>query len=262
MAAMEALIFDVDGTLADTERDGHRVAFNQAFSDAGLDWNWDVDLYGKLLEISGGKERISRYMVDKGDQYLQHADATLISDLHAAKNLIYSELLRQGRISLRPGVRRLLEDARNAGFRLAIATTTSRVNVIELLRQTLHPEAPSWFEVIATADEVPEKKPSPAVYDYVIDEMRLKRENCLAFEDSENGLMAAQQAGIETIVTVNDYTHDGNYENALLVLNNLGEPGNPFEIIGGKAAGFVRNRYTYVNVELLRDLHNIGHSHE
>jgi len=261
MTALEALIFDVDGTLADTERDGHRVAFNQAFSDAGLDWNWDTVLYGKLLKISGGKERMSRYMADKGDQHLLNTNPTLISDLHGAKNLLYSEMLQHGRISLRPGVRRLLSDARDAGLRLAIATTTSRVNVIELLQQTLHPEALSWFEVIATADEIPDKKPSPAVYEYVIDKMQLKKENCLAFEDSENGLMSTHMAGIETIVTVNDYTGNGNYAPALLVLSDLGEPGKPFEIMGGKAAGFIRNRYTYVNVELLRNLQRIGQSH-
>jgi HAD superfamily hydrolase (TIGR01509 family) len=262
MAALEALIFDVDGTLADTERDGHRVAFNQAFADAGLDWNWDIDLYGKLLKISGGKERMSSYMVDRGDQHLQDSNHTLISDLHGVKNLLYSDMLQHGRISLRPGVKRLLADARNAGLRLAVATTTSRVNVIELLQHTVHPEALSWFEVIATADEVPDKKPSPAVYEYVIDRMQLKKENCLAFEDSENGLMATQQAEIETIVTVNDYTRNGDFSQALLVLSDLGEPEHPFEIVGGRAAEFIRNRFTYVNVELLRDLQRIGQSHK
>jgi len=262
MAILEALIFDVDGTLADTERDGHRVAFNQAFTNAGLDWEWGVDLYGKLLKVSGGKERMSRYMVDKGDQHLQDGNATLIPELHTAKNLIYSEMLQHGRISLRRGIRRLLSSARDAGLRLAIATTTSRVNVIELLRHTVHPEGLSWFEVIATADEVPDKKPSPAVYEYVLDEMKLKRESCLAFEDSENGLMASQQAGIETIVTVNDYTRNGNFSQALLVLSDLGGPGQPFEVMGGRAAGSIGARYSYVSVELLRDLQRIGQSHE
>lgn len=257
MSELEALIFDVDGTLADTERDGHRVAFNQAFADAGLDWNWDVGQYGELLRISGGKERMYRYLAELDLEHrLDDAD-TLISGLHAAKNRLYSEMLQQGKISLRPGVRRLLLSARNEGLRLAIATTTSRVNVTALLEHAIHPQAPSWFEIIATADEVPDKKPSPAVFEYVIEAMRLDAGNCLAFEDSENGLMASQQAGIRTIITVNDYTHNGDYSQALLVLSDLGEPGQPFEILGGRAAGLISEHYSHVTADLLRELHRI-----
>jgi HAD superfamily hydrolase (TIGR01509 family) len=256
------LIFDVDGTLADTERDGHRVAFNQAFADAGLDWHWDVELYGDLLRISGGKERMHRYLAERDHNYDRKNADSLIVNLHRAKNQLYSEMLQQGLISLRPGVNRLLSEALDSDLRLAIATTTSRVNVIKLLEKTLHPEAPSWFEIIATADEIPDKKPSPAVYDYVLEQMGLDASQSLAFEDSENGLTAAQQAAIPTIITVNDYTRNGDYSMALLVLSDLGEPEHPFEILGGKAAGTIPGRNGYVTVDLLRELHRLGQPYE
>ncbi len=259
---LKALIFDVDGTLADTERDGHRVAFNQAFADAGLDWHWGVDLYGDLLRISGGKERMHRYLAERDHNYERdHADS-LIVNLHGAKNQLYSEMLQQGMISLRPGIKRLLTEALDSDLRLAIATTTSRVNVIALLENTLHPEAPSWFEVIATADEVPDKKPSPAVYDYVLEQMDLEGSQTLAFEDSENGLSATHQAAIPTVVTVNDYTRNGDYSEALLVLSDLGEPDCPFEILGGRAAGSFSVRNGYVTVDLLSKLHRLGQEYE
>ncbi|MEC4986188.1 MAG: HAD family hydrolase, partial [Oscillatoria sp. PMC 1076.18] len=228
---LRALIFDVDGTLAETERDGHLVAFNRAFVDAGLDWNWQPDLYGELLKVSGGKERIQDYLTNyKTDFQAPEELADFIAKLHAAKTKHYQSLLGEAAIPLRPGVRRLITEARSQKMRLAIATTSALPNTIALLQQTLDPD---WFEVIAAGDIVPRKKPAPDIYDYVLEKMNLNPDECLVFEDSEHGLQAATQARLPTIITVNDYTQNQNFAQALLVLNNLGEPHQPCQVLSG-----------------------------
>lgn len=254
MNTLKALLFDVDGTLADTERDGHRVAFNRAFAEAGLDWDWPEALYGRLLAISGGKERMDHYLrhhVCEGEP--PTALKALIPDLHARKNRFYWDMLDRGEIGLRPGVERLLREARAAGLRLAIATTTTGDNVRSLLRNTLGEAAEGWFELIATADEVSDKKPSPAVYEYALERLGLAPDACLAFEDSENGIAATRGAGIPVIMTLNGYTVDGDYAGAELVLDGLGEPDAPFRVLGGRAAELVRGAEC-VDLALLRRL--------
>jgi beta-phosphoglucomutase-like phosphatase (HAD superfamily) len=162
MAKLTALIFDVDGTLADTEKDGHRVAFNQAFAEVGLDWDWSVELYAKLLEVTGGKERIRYYLQRFNSQFRGPDDLDgFIADLHRRKTAHYTRMLAEGAIPMRPGVNRLLNEAMAAGVRLAIATTTTPENVSALLRYSLAPDAEDWFEVIAAGDIVPAKKTGP-----------------------------------------------------------------------------------------------------
>lgn len=238
MPHLQALIFDVDGTLADTERDGHRIAFNRAFADSGLDWDWSPELYGALLKVTGGKERMRFYL----DQYL--ADVPLpealsgslaekIAGLHAAKTIHYKRLISEDGIPLRPGVKRLLLEAREQGIRLAIATTTTPENVTALLENAIAPEALGWFEIIAAGDIVPAKKPAPDIYNYVLEAMNLSPESCLAFEDSEAGLRSARQANLKTVITVNGYTRNQDFAEAALVTDHLGEPNLPFQLISG-----------------------------
>ncbi len=249
---LTALIFDVDGTLADTEKQGHRVAFNFAFKQSGLDWVWSEELYGQLLAITGGKERIRHYL------NLYHPDFVLPNDdfipnLHKQKTYFYTELLQQGNIPLRTGVLRLLSEARQRGLRLAIATTTTPANVFALLEHTMGKASIDWFDVIAAGDIVPAKKPAPDIYDYTLDKMQLSPAQCLAFEDSENGIESALQAGLATIITVNDYTKNHDFTGACLVVDHLGDSQKPCQVFAGQATK--ATTITEINVDVLSQLH-------
>lgn len=223
MSEIAALIFDVDGTLADTERDGHRVAFNHAFAEAGLDWDWTVELYGKLLAVTGGKERIKHYLGKFNTAFQSPQDFDgFVAGLHAAKTKHYKALMAQGRIPLRPGVERLLREARKAGVPLAIATTTTPDNVTALLESTLGRESIAWFSEIGAGDIVPQKKPAPDIYTWVLDNMGLEAADVIAFEDSGHGVTSAADAGIRRIlVTTNGYTLGQDFSRATLVLDSL-----------------------------------------
>ena len=252
MTDLAALLFDVDGTLADTERDGHRPAFNRAFADAGLDWDWSPELYGELLAVTGGKERIRYYLERYNTAFRYEGDLdAFIAGLHSSKTEHYTRMLAEGAIPLRPGVRRLITEARAAGMRLAVATTTTPANVTALLRHALHPESETWFEVIAAGDVVPAKKPDPGIYRYAMERMGLLPAQCMAFEDSHNGILASRGAGLKTIVAVNGYTAADDFDGAAIVLDHWGEPDRPFTVLNGDADG-----YRYLSLDMVRDLHD------
>ncbi|WPL16698.1 Phosphorylated carbohydrates phosphatase [Thiorhodovibrio winogradskyi] len=264
MGKLQALIFDVDGTLADTERDGHRIAFNAAFSDAGLDWHWSEDCYGDLLQVTGGKERIARY-IDRHCPGFVVPDgqtrADFIARLHQAKTGHYVQLLGQGHVPLRCGVLRLLREARAAGIRLAIATTTTPENVTALLDNQCEPGLREWFEVIAAGDVVPRKKPAPDIFMRVLEQLELEPADCAVIEDSDHGAAAALGAGLETlIVTLSHYTRNQDFGRAALVVDQLGEPDAPEEIRGGVLAGALTTAATAsvcVDLALIKRLHQM-----
>ncbi len=211
MPKLQALIFDVDGTLAETE-ELHRRAFNDAFAAAGLSWVWDRSLYGRLLEVTGGKERIRHYIDAYGTTPDLGRDA--IATLHADKTARYAALVEGGQMALREGIVAVLEDAQAHGIRLAIATTTSRSNVDALLRATLSSQP---FDVIAAGDEVSAKKPAPDIYHLALERLGRPAENCVAIEDTLNGLHSAQAAGLACIITPSVYGGNGPFPGALHV---------------------------------------------
>jgi len=220
---IKAIIFDVDGTLADTE-DGHRKSFNKAFAENGLDWNWDVALYDKLLKVTGGKERIKYFVSDFLQGYTKPDNFDdFVKHLHAVKTGHYTAMLREGAIPLRPGIKQLIHDARAAGITLAIATTTTAENVSALLEVGLGKDWASYFAANGCGDIVPKKKPAPDIYDWVLDKLALQSGECIALEDSYNGLHSALAAGIKTYITTNPYTHTQDFTGAAAVLKDLSD---------------------------------------
>lgn len=249
MTELKALIFDVDGTLAATEH-AHLEAFNETFAAHGLNWNWSVALYTDLLAIAGGKERIQFFM----NHYQPPVPAVenlanFAADLHKEKTQCYLNKVARGQVTLRPGVRRLLAEARQANLRLAIATTTHFSNVQMLLERCVAPAALTWFEVIVAGDNVLHKKPAPDAYQAALAQLKLSASDCLALEDSDNGLNSARGAGIRTLITVNEFTHTQNFAGAALVIDHLGEPDQPFTVLAGEPYGA-----RWVNISLLKSI--------
>lgn len=221
--ALQALIFDVDGTLADTES-AHRAAFNHAFAELGMDWHWDEPLYTELLGISGGKERIQHYW-RLAHPDIRALDGQAVQDtinrIHELKTAAYEKAVQDGAVALRPGVLKLIEAAFADGLRLAIATTTSPVNIGALLRNAIGPDWRQYFTVVEDASTAPFKKPHPQVYLQTLQRLQLPARACLALEDSANGLQAALAAGLATIITPNTFTAHHDFKGALRVLDSL-----------------------------------------
>lgn len=222
---LRALIFDVDGTLADTES-AHRAAFNQAFAQLGLDWRWDESLYTELLDISGGKERILHYWKTM-QPALREVEAMALQDtinrLHELKTAAYESAVNDGAVCLRPGILRLMDEALANGLQMAIATTTSPVNIAALMRRAVGPDWRLNFAAIGDASTAPIKKPDPQVYLQMLAALKLEPTQCLAFEDSSNGLRAATAAGLATVITPTRFTAHNDFSGALLVLPDLSE---------------------------------------
>ena len=218
---LEAVIFDVDGTLAEPE-EAHRAAFNEAFVKFGLDWNWTQDVYRQLLKTSGGKERIRAHMEKIGFDYTGQIPLTdFIAEIHAHKTKLYTDIIESGTIPLRPGVQDLIEDCTRNRMRMAIATATSQPNVVSLVKATLGENGMDLFEVISAGDMVANKKPAPDIYLNALSGLDLDAAHCIVLEDSHNGLASALAAGIPTVITPSIYTLDDDFTGAMVVTPTL-----------------------------------------
>jgi HAD superfamily hydrolase (TIGR01509 family) len=228
---MTVLIFDVDGTIAETE-EVHRRAFNEIFREQGIAWEWDRALYGKLLAVTGGKERLRHY-IEAYDPPRGDVWRARVNDLHAMKTRRYCDLIDAGAAKLRPGVKRLIAEARARSLPLALATTTSLANVEALFRSTFGAKHDELFAFVGAGDMVGAKKPAPDIYRLVLDELGAAPEAAVALEDSHNGLAAATGAGLKTIITPSTYTAAEDFSGALAVVSDFGEPDAPYRHIAG-----------------------------
>ncbi len=219
-APLHALIFDVDGTLAETE-ELHRRAFNETFARHGLGWHWSREMYRHLLATTGGKERIAAFIREHVPE--EPLSAAEIAELHAEKTALYGRLVEEGALALRPGIAALVDGARRLGLGLAIATTTSRPNVETLARAIWGRPAAELFDVIVSGDEVHRKKPDPEIYRLALARLDLPPEAVIAFEDSRNGLLSAVGAGIATIVSPGPYTYGQDFAEAALVVGEFAD---------------------------------------
>lgn len=254
-----ALIFDVDGTLADTE-EAHRIAFNQAFHEVGLDWEWGPDLYAKLLAVAGGKERIMYYIqthqAPLPEKVGQEGEIiSFVTNLHRDKTQRYQQMLKNGEVPVRSGVQRLLKEAHDGGLKLGIATTTSMTNVDALLNNAFEPDVRGWIDMIAAGEMVQHKKPAADIYHCALEGLGLRAGQCIAFEDSVIGLQSASGAGLKTIITTDRYSRHRHFDGALIVLDQLGEADDPMEVLQGDALD-----HRFMDLALVRALHATAYS--
>jgi HAD superfamily hydrolase (TIGR01509 family) len=223
---LKALIFDCDGVLAETERDGHRIAFNRTFADKGFGIEWDVALYKELLKVGGGKERMTHFF-DRTSWPAGIGDReALIKELHKLKTAYYTQIIESGQLPLRSGVARLVDEALAAGVRLAVCSTSNEKAVHAVVEKLLGPARKARFDAILAGDVVSKKKPDPEIYTLALQRLGLRPTECVVVEDNRNGLLAAKGAGMYCVVTTNGYTEDEDFSEADLVVSELGDPPN------------------------------------
>jgi HAD superfamily hydrolase (TIGR01509 family) len=251
-----ALIFDCDGVLADTERDGHRPAFNETFAEVGLPVRWSEQEYGEKLKIGGGKERMASLLID---DFVQAnglpADAEgqreLLADWHRRKTSRYKAMVEAGRLPGRPGIARIVDEAPDAGWTLAVASTSAEESVRAVLEHAVGDEYAAKFAVFA-GDIVPAKKPDPAIYLLALERLSIEPDDAIVIEDSRNGLLAAVGAGLRCVVTVSSYTADEDMSEAVLVVSSLGDPGEPAVVLANRGAAKPRELVTLADLDACR----------
>ncbi len=226
MRFLKAVIFDVDGTLAETESRGHLTAFNRAFEELELPWRWGTSRYAELLEIGGGKERLAHFLAQQDSSTDAAGRLGLAEKIHRCKTKHYRQIVATGELPLRAGVRRLIASATEFDVRLAIATTSSELAVKSLLESTLGGNALDHFDTIAAGDAVERKKPAPDIYDYALRQLGIDATSAVAIEDSRLGMRAALDANLPVIVTPSEFTRNHDFAGATAVVDHLGDPGS------------------------------------
>jgi HAD superfamily hydrolase (TIGR01509 family) len=221
---MKALIFNCDGTIVDTERDGHRVAFNETFTQFGMNINWSIDLYGNLLKIAGGKERLRYYFDIYGWPAGKHNNEKLIKDLHKRKTDNYVNIIKEGKLPLRSGVLRLIDEAINEKISIAICSASNEKAVNLLIDTMIGKERKKRIKGIFAGDMVSMKKPDSEIYNLASNELKVEPKECVVIEDSRIGLLAATGAGMRCVITKSSYTGDEDFAEANAVFSELGDP--------------------------------------
>jgi HAD superfamily hydrolase (TIGR01509 family) len=233
---MTALVFDCDGVLADTERHGHLSAFNQTFREVGLPVRWSEEEYGKLLLIGGGKERMASLLTPDfvhraGLPEDREVQLQLVASWHQRKTAIYTEMVERGRLETRPGISRIIGEAQDAGWNLAVASTSAEASVHAILKYAVGPERASRFDLVLAGDCVAHKKPAPDIYLLALERLKVPAVEVLVIEDSRNGLLAACGAGLRCLITINGYTEQEDFTEAALVVSSLGDPGGEKTVV-------------------------------
>jgi HAD superfamily hydrolase (TIGR01509 family) len=251
-----ALIFDCDGVLADTERDGHRPAFNETFAEVGLPVRWSEEEYGEKLRIGGGKERMASLLTDEfvratGLPADAEGQRELLADWHRRKTATYKAIVRAGRLPARPGIARIVSEALHAGWSLAVASTSAEESVRAVLEHAVGAESAMRFAVYA-GDAVAAKKPDPAIYELALEQLGISAGEAIVIEDSRNGLLAAVGAGLRCVVTVSSYTAEEDMSEAVLVVTSLGDPGEPARVRANRTAARPGDQVTLADLDACR----------
>jgi HAD superfamily hydrolase (TIGR01509 family) len=252
---MSTLIFDCDGVLADTERYGHLPSFNQTFEEFGLPFRWSEAEYGRKLAIGGGKERMSSMLTpdvvrEAGLPEDPEALAAEVAKWHKRKTAIYTEMVAAGKLPPRPGIRRLIGEAQDAGWTLAVASTSAEPAVRAILGYAVGQVRADRFDLVLAGDVVPRKKPDPAIYLLALERLAVPPADVLVVEDSRNGLLAAVGAGLRCLMTVNGYTEEEDSSEAILVVSSLGDPdGERTRVIANRSKASPGNHVTLADLE-------------
>lgn len=244
---LSAVLFDADGTIAETE-DFHRISFNEAFKEFGLDWYWDEAIYKELINAGGGKERITHHINRAYPEMLEYKNLNkYITSILQTKNDIFSDYMKESKIKPRPGILRLLRELKEKKIRTGLVSSASKNNLNDLFINGLNVNPEDLFDIIAHGETTANKKPSPEIYEWTLENLKLPSSACMAIEDSPRGLESASKANIKVLITPSKLMVDENFDGALTVLSDLGDYNKPFTIISGKSFGYKKVDYEFLN---------------